>query len=646
MARGPDEERFRPRPGKPRAGLAGGHRFTSQVLKATQKAAGGVRPRFARPSKRGAEAGRGRAVARLLAGAGGARDRRVVVKVRLVVLARAAPGSTAAHLRYIQRDGVTPEGEPGHAYGRTTDQADAEEFEARGRGDRHQFRFIVSPEDAVDLGDLRAFTRDLMGRMEADLGTRLDWVAVDHFDTDNSHSHVVLRGVDDRGRDLVIARDYIAHGMRRRASLLATELLGPQTEQELRDRLTREIQAERWTTLDRRLQDLARAAVVTFGPDADPALAGRASTLERLGLAERADGAGWRLREDLEPTLRAMGERGDIVRTLQRAFAGESRAMEILHAGGAPATTIGRIVRKGLTDELNDRGFLVVDGLDGKGRYVTLPPGATLADYPQGAIVNVRSVAAGPRPADRAIAAVSEGDLYRPDRHLLLARADAGPKEDPEGFVAAHVRRLEALRRAGVVERLDDGRWKLPADFLARAAAYDAGRFGGVQVEVSADGSPSRQARLLGATWLDRTLIEDVRPAPTAFGAEVRDALNGRRAFLAEQGLATPRGAGWKLAPDLLDTLRGRELEAVGARLAAETGLAHRPTIDGDVIRGTYRRQFNLVSGRFAMIDDGMGFSLVPWRPVLENRLGQAVSGQIRGGGVQWTFGRSRGIGV
>jgi type IV secretory pathway VirD2 relaxase len=645
VPRGPDNERFRPRPGKPRAGKVG-RRFTSQVLRAAQKAAGGVRSRFAKPSRRGGEMGRGRTVARLLAGGARAHDRRVVVKVRLVVLARAAPGSTAAHLRYIQRDGVTPEGEPGAAYGATVDRADAEAFDARGREDRHQFRFIVSPEDATELGDLRGFTRDLMGRMEGDLGTRLDWIAVDHFDTDNPHSHLVLRGVDDQGRDLIIARDYISHGMRQRASLLATELLGPQTEQELRDRLTREINAERWTGLDRRLQDLARDGIVAFGPGEDPALAGRAGTLERLGLAGRMGSGRWRLREDLEPTLRAMGERGDIVRTLQRAFAGESRPLEILHDAGAPGTTTGRIVRKGLADELNDRGFLVIDGLDGKGRYVALPPGAVLADYPQSAVVSIRTVAAGPRPADRAIAAVAEGDLYRPDRHLISARADAGPTDDPEGFVAAHVRRLEALRRAGVVERLDDRRWRLPPDFLKRTAAHEAGRFGGVQVEVLSDGPLSRQARLLGVTWLDRALVEDVRPSLTGFGGEVRQALDERRAFLTEHGLATQRGSRWKLAPDLLGTLRRRELEAIGAHLAAETGMAHRPTVNGDVIRGAYRRQLNLVSGRFAMIDDGMGFSLVPWRPVLENRLGQTVSGQIRGASVQWTFGRSRGVGV
>ncbi len=110
------------------------------------------------------------------------------------------------------------------------DIADVDSFEARVEPDRHEFRFIVSPEDAAEIGDLRAYTRALMGRMEADLGTRLDWVAVDHWDTDNPHTQVVLRGVDATGENLVIARDYIAHGMRCRASELATDLLAPQTE--------------------------------------------------------------------------------------------------------------------------------------------------------------------------------------------------------------------------------------------------------------------------------------------------------------------------------------------------------------------------------------------------------------------------------
>ena len=111
--------------------------------------------------------------------------------------------------------------------------ADIAAFEDRGRGDRHQFRFIVSPEDAEQLDDLRTYAWHLMARVEADLGTRLDWVAVDHWNTDNPHTHVVLRGKDDTGKDLIISRDCIAEGMRHRAPELATEWLGPRTALEM-----------------------------------------------------------------------------------------------------------------------------------------------------------------------------------------------------------------------------------------------------------------------------------------------------------------------------------------------------------------------------------------------------------------------------
>jgi type IV secretory pathway VirD2 relaxase len=99
-----------------------------------------------------------------------------------------------------------------------SDDADLRAFAERGRDDRHHFRFIVSPEDAAEMEDLRAFTRDLVKQMERDLGTRLDWVALDHWNTDNPHIHLIVRGADDRGDTLVIHRDYISHGMRERAS--------------------------------------------------------------------------------------------------------------------------------------------------------------------------------------------------------------------------------------------------------------------------------------------------------------------------------------------------------------------------------------------------------------------------------------------
>ena len=115
-----------------------------------------------------------------------------------------------------------------------SDDADTKAFAERCEMDRHHFRFTVSPEDAADMADLRAFTRELMADAERDLGTKLDWVAVDHWNTDNPHIHVLVRGRADDGKDLVISRDYISRGLRARAAERVTLELGPRSEQQIK----------------------------------------------------------------------------------------------------------------------------------------------------------------------------------------------------------------------------------------------------------------------------------------------------------------------------------------------------------------------------------------------------------------------------
>lgn len=97
------------------------------------------------------------------------------------------------------------------------------------------------------------------------------------------------------------------------------------------------------------------------------------------------------------------------------------------------------------------------------------------------------------------------------------------------------------------------------------------------------------------------------------------------------------------LARNLLAILRGREIDTAAKTIATETGLAHRPTTDGEWVTGTYRRNVQLASERFAMFDDGTGFSLVPWKPVIEQRLGQTMTAVMRSSVVSWVFGRNRG---
>ncbi|HBO0349226.1 relaxase/mobilization nuclease and DUF3363 domain-containing protein [Pseudomonas aeruginosa] len=636
------EQRFRPRPGAPKQR---GQAFINQVLRQANKAGSGKAGKAGKQP--GAGLGRGHVAARFSTQQQSPNARRVTIKTRLVNLRQAGKRSTLSHLRYIERDGVSREGNPGKAYGPLTDQADVEAFEARGREDRHQFRFIVSPEDAEQLDDLRTYTRHLMSRMEADLGTRLDWVAVDHWNTDNPHTHIVLRGKDDTGKDLIIARDYIADGMRNRAAELATEWLGPRTELEIRRSLQREVQQERWTSLDRTLLREREAGVLRLKTLADhprrQLLIGRLQHLQQLGLAREDRPGHWILRDDTEATLRAMGERGDIVRTLQRAMGNAQRELAVFEPDRGSLAVVGQVVAKGLADELHDRGYLVVDGLDGKAHYLTLPARTELANYPIGAVVETRSVGE-PRAVDRSIASLTANGIYRTDHHLALARSHAAEGHDPQALVERHVRRLETLRRAGIVERLDEGIWRVPADLPDRGRQHDVRRLGDVSVELRTPLSVERQVRAIGATWLDQQLIGGSRGlSDKGFGREVREALKQRADFLMEQGLAERQGQRVVLARNLLSTLRERELSATAREIAAQTGLHYRPPVDGKRVSGVYRRSVQLASGRFALLDDGVGFSLVPWRPVIESRLGQDLSAVVRGTSVSWQLGRQRG---
>jgi type IV secretory pathway VirD2 relaxase len=465
------------------------------------------------------------------------------------------------------------------------DAADEKAFAERCRGDRHHFRFIVSPEDAADLADLKAFTRDLVAEMERDLGTKLDWIGVDHWNTDNPHVHLLMRGRTDDGSDLVISRDYISRGIRARGEQLITLELGPKNEPEVRSALERDVDAERWTRLDAAIRreaaddtgvvDLRPSGAMACDPQVRRLMIGRLQRLERMGVARSAGPAQWVLEPDAEPTLRALGLRGDIIKAMHRDLGrhGIERGVAdyAIHEAMDISPILRRLVGKGLHDELTEEAYVVIDGVDGRAHHIRFADMTGIEHVPPlGGIVEVRHIAG--EAAER--------------RSVLAARSD-----------------------------------------LAISA----------------------QVTATGATWLDYQLVarERVTLARGGFGAEVHQALQARIDHLAQQGLARRQGQRVIFAGDLLSTLRRRELDDVTGKLAAQTGLSHRPPTEGDSVSGTYSRRLNLASGRFAMIDDGLGFSLVPWRPALERRMGQHVSGVVSaGGGIDWNFSRKRGLGI
>jgi hypothetical protein len=271
----------------------------------------------------------------------------------------------------------------------------------------------------------------------------------------------------------------------------------------------------------------------------------------------------------------------------------------------------------------------------------------------RGMIVAAGSASPGPRAADRNIMDIADqGGVYRPSEHLERARTAIDRiGGDPEAFVRSHVRRLEVLRRAGHAERIDADHWRVPADLVERGQAYDLARDRtNIRISVLSPTGLDQQIRHDGATWLDRALVSGQRTvlAGAGFGQEVKAALEKRKQALVNMGHVTDLGDGRVRAPrDLIQRLEAIDIERAGKALAAARGRTWQPAVPGNAVVGTLVGSAQLSSGRFAMIDDGLGFSLVPWQPVLDKRIGQHISGLMRDGGdIEWSFGRKRGLGL
>ncbi|MGE3871352.1 MAG: DUF3363 domain-containing protein [Parvibaculaceae bacterium] len=400
------------------------------------------------------------------------------------------------------------------------------------------------------MADLKPFIRDLMRKMEEDLGTRLDWVAVDHFNTGHPHTHIVVRGKDDRGEDLVIARDYMSHGIRERARELVTLELGPEIEGDFARKLDQEVEADRFTRLDRSLLREVHEGflVVSALPPSDPethaAYMGRLRKLEGLGLASERRTGVWEVPEEAEAKLRQLGGRDDIIKTMHRVL----REMGIDRPAGGFAIfdtadprsrIVGRVVGLGLSDELRDKHYLVVDGIDSRIHY---------AD-------------AGRIPPELV-----------PEKGMIVSVEGMDSVSDQER--RARVRILSYLP----LEKLIDAN---------------------------------------GATWLDKQIVSVRRETTRSenFGAEVESALARRRQWLVSQGLGTISDGGtFQGVRNLLGRLRRQEVRQTGLLLAKKLGLAFHELAEGEQVSGLYRQPVNLVSGRFAIIQQSREFSLIPWQ--------------------------------
>ncbi len=542
--------------------------------------------------------------------------RRVIVKAHVVRLTPSGVKAAKLHLRYIERDGVEKDGAKGVLYDASGPVA-REACEEPRASEKHQFRIIVSPEDAGEL-DLTAYVRTLMARVERDLGRRLEWAAVNHFDTDHPHAHLVVRGVDREGRELRFDRSYISHGLRFRAQELATEELGPRRDQDIERARAKEITQERFTSLDRELERRAtrgRLQVRAPRPRVDDSkLIGRLEHLEQMRLAERAAPNEWVLAQGWQEALRQLGAQGDILKQMHAAVSvGDPVRYHALRVGQAlrpdasegPVVT-GRVASKGLSDELKGVFYAVVETPAGSAYHVPLDARSAESLRPGDIVSLTTKPEPAVRPVDRHIAEVAAAHRGVYDRAL-----------DPSADAERAARRMRDLERLALAAPAGPNRWEIAPNLPEKLEQRHRDAPARHRLLVHKQPlSLEAQVRNPGPVQLDR--IDTASLAPYGLGAEVHRAIERRREALRHIGIADDD-------PNRLAKLRELEQLAVGREVAANLRQSFLP----DAPRGFRGRVWDTCASptgtSYAIVSDGERFVLLKSTPALRSLQGKQV---------------------
>lgn len=313
------------------------------------------------------------------------------VAVRLTYARNKSDGTWQAHGRYLERESAAGRDGDGRGFGSDGPSVPIAKTldEWQKADDRHMFKLIVSPENGSDL-DLRAFTTEYMGKLEKELGTQLQWVAVDHHNTDNPHAHVALRGRDQDGHTLVIPREFIRGPLRNIAGDLATAKLGHRTHRDLEDARAKQVTQQRWTDLDRVLKRVGQGGTIDFSVPV-PANASedrkqrrlqllrRLTVLEGMGLAKRGEGGRWAMDPSAETILRERQKANDRLKTLHahKAVISDPR-LQLTPAPEGPARLSGRLLGTGL-DDATARPYMLLESTGGSVIYLYQTAGAERA---------------------------------------------------------------------------------------------------------------------------------------------------------------------------------------------------------------------------------------------------------------------------
>lgn len=564
--------------------------------------------------------------------AGYSGPQRVVVKISVVKNKTKGVGAGAGsggknlyhHIHYISRSKAGKDGDRAVLFDFNTEGLERVDFFERCKNDRHHFRIIISPEKGRDINDFQGYVRGVMTRMEKDLGTQLDWVSAVHYDTDDVHAHVIIRGKNDKGQDLVIGRDYISYGIRALSQELATELLGERSLDDIQKALEAEIDAMRVTSLDRFIEkqaDDGRQVDVrkadNFGKpfSYEAALKGRLRFLQSTGLASEYPPGVFTLKEKYTDILYEAGRANDIIAQLHKSGLEELSDLSIYSLESAEGKSLeGRLIGRGYTNELSDCKYIVLDEIGGGKHYVPVGEYAQCDELEEGALLRVRSGHGSTGKADHNIQMIAHKNEGVYDEAFHMRHIETKQKyileENREAYIDSHRKRLETLEKNGAVKALGDGRYQVFEDVIEKGKEItkqinerENKRFY-PRLDILSKEAPEKQVQEEKVTWLDKELFKRSKGKSGLLGVDkaLNEALEARKDWLIQKGLGLVQSNDeFVYRENAFKKLRRMEIVAKGEYLAAKVGLEFSTNLarDGDV--QVYYGYAELESGLWAV---------------------------------------------
>ena len=531
---------------------------------------------------------------------------RVIVKARVVKgTGKKSVARLRAHLRYLNRSGTGLGVERPEFFNKDSvlERGELSKRAAEWANDPHHFRFIISPEKGNEL-ELKEYVKHVVQTIEDDVKTKLEWYGTCHYNTDNPHAHIVIRGVDENGKPLLLSRDYLSHGIRHVAEQEATVRLGSKNVGEFQRGIEKSLTELRFTFIDRELkrqQDDSIEQVFRLSPlrgdSREWEKIGRNQKITRLsflqskGLAREIDVGTWKLHGDLENTLKELHFRSQILKKISPLLEGlEAGKQElVIHRESAPlpAKFRGIVLAKDLSDEMTEKSFLLLSGDDGRTHYLPLGKFSEPAGFgcKPGQIVLVEPAKTRSQKAEEVMIKFQAGQGGVFDIKAFERWVEEGVENGTwrlsenitlSEYLEFFQTRCQSLTRDGYISDLGGGRWEFPKDLAEKVEAASDINQKKLKTRVTTESFTSLQEQIESpiATWLDKRGSRELRmnTAGSEYEREVIRAAQARKKFLERSGIEVSNRSFSSLIGSDEKALREKLTKAYGPELRIPAG--------------------------------------------------------------------------